>query len=70
MSAFLLGKSNILEGRLSEWGHLEPLKRNVKRWRRSRDGCAGQCDDKQKPANHGKDRADGAAQALNGIIKR
>ena len=42
VSAFLLGKLNILEGRLSEWGHLEPLKRNIKRWRRSRDGCAGQ----------------------------
>ena len=31
-----------LVGRLTEWEHLPPLKGNAKRWRRSRDGCAGQ----------------------------
>ena len=34
---FPLGKLNILEGRLSKWDHLGPLKCNVKQWRRSRD---------------------------------
>ena len=27
-------------------------------------------EDKRKPANHGKDRADGGAQALSGMVKR
>ena len=89
-SRFPLGKFNILEGRLSKWDHLEPLNRNVKWWRRSRDGCAGQYQgkgafrrwqmmkachglqskDKQKPANHDKDRANGGAQTLGGMVKR
>ena len=30
------------EGRLTEWENFEPLKRHVKQWRRSWDGCAGQ----------------------------
>ena len=33
--------------------------------------CHGlECKDKRKPANHGKDTADGDAQALKGMIKR
>ena len=39
---FPVDKLNIIEGRLSEWDHLEPLQCIVKRWCRSRDGCPGQ----------------------------
>ena len=40
------GKQLTGEGRLTEWENFEPLKSDVKRWRRSRDGCAGQCQGK------------------------
>ena len=31
-----------MEGKLTEYDNLEPLKENIQRWRRSRDGCAAQ----------------------------
>ena len=36
------GVPDLPEGKLVEYDNLRPLKADVRRWRRSRDGCAGQ----------------------------
>ena len=84
------GFPDLPEGKLSEWEAKEPLFPQVKRWRRSRDGCAAHyqgkgafrgwqtmqarhgiiCEDRRKQSMHGKDRADGAAAAVGGKVRK